>query len=64
MKYLRWLPGVQLAVACAFLLPGAVQGVTEAASSSCVKCHLDEDMLEDNLAEVKSMASAKQSGAG
>lgn len=65
MRYSRWLPGVPLLLACAFIMPWSVPGSVEAdASSSCVKCHLDEDMLEDNLAEVTGKASAKQSGAG
>lgn len=65
MRYSRWLPGVPLLLACALIMPWTVQGIAEAeSSSSCVKCHLDEDMLEDSLAEVKGKASAKQSGAG
>ncbi|GAB4339948.1 MAG: hypothetical protein Kow0089_13260 [Desulfobulbaceae bacterium] len=35
-----------------------------AGDSSCVRCHLDEDMLVDNLKVVKAKKSAMQSGAG
>ncbi len=34
------------------------------ADSSCVTCHTDEDMLEENLAVAKGAKSAMQSGAG
>lgn len=65
MSYSRWLPGIPLLLACTFIVPWMVQGTAEAeSSSSCVKCHLDEDMLEGSLAQVKGKASAKQSGAG
>jgi hypothetical protein len=65
MRYSRWLPAVPLLLACALLVPWAGQGIAEAeSSSSCVTCHLDEDMLVANLAEVKTKASAKQAGAG
>jgi hypothetical protein len=65
MRYPRWLPGVPLLLACAVIVPWTVQGIAEAeSSSSCVKCHIDEDMLLGSLAEVKGKASAMQSGAG
>lgn len=34
------------------------------ATSSCVTCHLDEDMLTNSLKVVKAKKSAKQAGAG
>jgi len=54
--------------ACATFISGGLllgmTGVTFAAQSSCVTCHTDEDMLEENLAVVKKKKSAMQSGAG
>ena len=59
----RWVTGTPLLLACAAIIAWSTQaGAT--ASSSCVKCHLDEDMLTDNLAVVKGKKSAMQSGAG
>ncbi len=31
---------------------------------SCITCHTDEDLLEENLAEVKTKTSAMQAGSG
>lgn len=65
MKYSCWIAGVPLMFACTLVLPGIVPTNAVAEStSSCVKCHLDEDMIEDSLAEVKAKKSAKQAGAG
>ncbi len=55
--------------ACAtFISGGLILGLSGggafAAQSSCVTCHTDEDMLEENLAVVKKKKSAMQSGAG
>ena len=54
--------------ACATLISGGLilglAGGAFAAQSSCVTCHTDEDMLEDNLTVVKKKKSAMQSGAG
>lgn len=65
MRYSRWIAGVPLLLACTLVLPWVIPAAATAEStSSCVKCHLDEDMLEDNLAVVKGKKSAMQSGAG
>ena len=65
MRYSRWIAGVPLMLACTLVLPGVMPATAAAEStSSCVKCHLDEDMIEDSLAEVKVKKSAKQAGAG
>lgn len=54
--------------ACLSLLAGGfftlLGGGALAADSSCVTCHTDEDMLLENLAQVKAKKSAMQSGAG
>ncbi|HER63480.1 MAG TPA: hypothetical protein ENO11_05850 [Desulfobacteraceae bacterium] len=63
MSFSRWVTTTPFLLACAGILAWSTQAGA-AASSSCVTCHLDEDMLTDNLAVVKSKASAKQSGAG
>ena len=31
---------------------------------TCITCHTDEDLLEENLAEVKTKTSAMQAGSG
>ena len=41
------------------LLSGNVYG-----GESCITCHTDEDLLEENLAEVKTKTSAMQAGSG
>ena len=33
-------------------------------ADSCITCHTDEDLLEENLAEVKNKTSAMQAGSG
>lgn len=54
--------------ACVTVISGGLllglTGGAFAGQSSCVTCHTDEDMLEDNLAVVKKKKSAMQSGAG
>jgi len=57
----RLIAGIPLFITAAVLVWSTQAG---AAPSSCVTCHLDEDKLTDSLAEVKTKASAKQSGAG
>lgn len=59
----RWVTGTPLLLASAAIMIWSAQAGA-AARSSCVTCHLDEDMLTDTLAQVKTKASAKQSGAG
>ena len=44
----------------AVMLPNS----SKAAESSCVQCHTDEDMLEDNLSKVKKKGSSMTSGSG
>jgi len=63
MRHSRWVSRIPIVMGCALLMAWSTQAFA-ASASSCVKCHLDEDMLTDNLAEVKSKASAMQSGAG
>lgn len=46
------------AVFC-LLLSGNVYG-----GETCITCHTDEDLLEENLAEVKTKKSAMQAGSG
>ena len=62
MKFPRWIKGTSLLLASAGMLFLASQA--GAATSSCVTCHLDEDMLTDNLKVVKAKKSAMQAGAG
>jgi len=38
--------------------------IAAAADSSCVTCHLDQEMLKKNIAAQKGKKSAMQSGAG
>ncbi|MGA7276713.1 MAG: hypothetical protein WBW79_02140 [Desulfocapsaceae bacterium] len=33
-------------------------------AETCITCHTDEDLLEDNLAEVEKKTSALQAGSG
>lgn len=60
----RWKKSRVIAVSClglAFLLCNVSFA---AAGSGCVKCHTDEEMLEDTAAPVVAKKSALQSGAG
>jgi len=59
----RVVTGAPLVLACAAIIIWSTQAGA-AASSSCVTCHLDEDMLTETLAQVNTKASAMQSGAG
>lgn len=34
------------------------------ADDTCIVCHTDEDLLEDNLADTKKKTSAMQAGSG
>lgn len=63
MLLLQRVTGVPVLFTCAAILIWTSQ-VGAAATSSCVTCHLDEDLLNDNLATVKAKKSAMQSGAG
>ncbi len=63
MKHICRKSEILLLLGCALLMTWSAQAFA-GSSSSCVKCHLDEDMLEDSLAEVKVKKSAMQSGAG
>ena len=62
MIFSQWGTKIPLLLACTGILAWSSQA--GASSSSCVQCHLDEDMLSDSLAEVKAKKSAMQSGAG
>ena len=62
MIFSRLVTGAPLLLACAAIITWSTQA--GATASSCVKCHLDEDMIEGSLAQVKAKKSAKQSGAG
>ncbi len=61
MNFSRWGAGALFTLTCTALI--GLSSQVEAASS-CVTCHLDEDMLTDSLAVVESKKSAMQSGAG
>ena len=37
---------------------------TNVYGDTCITCHTDEDLLEENLAEVKTKKSAMQAGSG
>lgn len=54
--------------ACFLMAAGMISfvgvGSTMAATSSCIQCHTDEDMLEENLSKVKKKGSSMTSGAG
>ena len=63
MNVPRWITSTPLLLACAAVIVCASQAGA-AATSSCVTCHLDEDMLTDSLKVVKAKKSAMQSGAG
>ncbi len=62
MVFSRLVTGVPLLLACAAIMTWSP--LAGATASSCVKCHLDEDMIEDSLAQVTGKKSAMQSGAG
>lgn len=63
MNYLRWKSKIPALMGCAMLMAWSTQALA-GASSSCVTCHIDEDMLTDSLAVVAKKKSAMQSGAG
>jgi len=46
------------------MIPFFGAGSSMAATSSCVQCHTDEDMLVENLSQVKKKGSSMTSGAG
>ena len=60
----RCLQEAFITILAAGLVPFIGAGKTYAADSSCIQCHTDEDMLEENLAVVATKGSAMQSGAG
>ena len=62
MNIPRWIKCTPLLLASAGIL--LLSGQAGAATSSCVTCHIDEDMLTDSLKVVKAKKSAMQSGAG
>lgn len=66
MKYKHRLASAITAAAVCALVCGfsAFTAWAEDGKSSCITCHLDENMLLANLAEVKVAKSAKQAGAG
>lgn len=63
MRYSSWGSRIPLLFGCIILLLWTGQGFAEEVSG-CVKCHMDEDMLDGSLAVVKGKKSAMQSGAG
>lgn len=63
MKCSRWASKITVLMGCAMVVTWSAQAFAGSASS-CVTCHIDEDMLSENLAVVKGKKSAKQSGAG
>jgi len=60
----RCLFGACVTILAVGLVPFIGAGKAFAGESSCVGCHTDEDMLEENITVVKKKGSAKQSGAG
>ena len=60
----RCLQGACITIMAAGMLPFIGAGSSIAATSSCVQCHTDEDMLEENLSQVKKKGSSMTSGAG
>ena len=63
MRYTRRVSRIPVLLCCALFMTWTAQAFA-GSPSSCVQCHLDEDMLEESLAEVKAKKSAMQSGAG
>ncbi len=64
-KWQAWcLQGACITLMAAGMVPFLGGGSSFAATSSCVQCHTDEDMLEENLSKVKKKGSAMTSGAG
>jgi hypothetical protein len=63
MRYSHRVSGVPLLLGSILFMIWSVQAFA-GSSSSCVRCHLDEDMIEDSLAVAKTVKSAMQSGAG
>ena len=47
-----------------FMVLGAHLPVASASQSGCVTCHLDKEMIKQNIAAQKGQKSAMQSGAG
>ena len=54
----RFLISIFCTTLLGLLLSGNVYG------DSCITCHTDEDLLEENLAEVESKVSEMQAGSG
>jgi len=48
---------------CAALL-SLLLSTSAFADDTCIVCHTDEDLLEDNLADTKKKTSAMQAGSG
>lgn len=60
----RCLQGACIAMMTVGITPFIGAGSSMAATSSCIQCHTDEDMLEENLSKVKKKGSSMTSGAG
>lgn len=55
---------VLLAALGMFTFLAATFQIAAAADSGCVTCHLDQEMLKQNITAAKGQKSAMQSGAG
>ncbi|MCB2180913.1 MAG: hypothetical protein KQH63_02675 [Desulfobulbaceae bacterium] len=61
---LKCLQGACVTFMAAGMVPFIGVGKSLAADSSCIQCHTDEDMLEENLSQVKAKGSSMTSGSG
>ncbi len=59
----QWVRGACITIMVAGMSP-IMCDVVSAATSSCVQCHTDKDMLEASLSKVKGKKSSMTSGAG
>lgn len=62
--HLRCLRGACITIMAFGIVPLVGATSSMAVTSSCVQCHTDEDMLEENLSKVKKKGSKMTSGAG
>ena len=60
----KWQSRCLHAACISILSAGLWGGSAFAGQSSCVTCHIDEDMLDETVTVVQKKGSAKQSGAG
>lgn len=60
----RYMQGACITFMTAGMISLAGVATSMAATSSCIQCHTDEDMLEENLSKVKAKGSTLTSGAG